>query len=337
MIVAHPFWSEPAGCGAVVRGRYSLFSLLFDTVSVLYLDQGSSDIRCPFPGAAIQIRGALTAEHVSEIQRYLGQQQITHLYFSYDLARVAQQLQGYKILELHDVMHLREQAFSEYGYAAPISVKPTDELASMKRYDCVFVLNSEELRYLAAQSVDQAIYLPPSVTSSRTLISPEARSVGLIGSNAKPNLHGLRNCLGLLSELGGVIAGQLSKEKELVGLAPESLLNMGIVDDVAEFYSRVEVVLSPIKFGAGLKIKVLEAIAYGRPVLATEHSVAGFPEEIRDFVIVNDDVATWDKKLVEQAKALADRDFEGFCRKHFSAEVLIDRLRHVFGINQSSE
>ena len=329
MIMAHPFWAEPLGCGAVVRGRHRLFSQLFSEVSVLFLTRTSAT--CPLPGATFHLRGALSREDVLKVARYLDQEQFSALYFSYDLGGLAHQVDGYKMLELHDVMHIREQAFSAHGYAAPISVKPADELASMRRYDCVFVLNTEECRYLADEGVDQAVYLPPGMSFAQSPVSPEARPIGFIGSQAKPNLHGLRECLGLLRGLGGVIAGPLSQAKEVGDLASSSLLNMGIVGDVADFYSQVEVVLSPIKFGAGLKIKVLEAIAHGRPILATEHSVAGFPEEIREFVIVNDDVPTWDKKLVEQAKALVDRDFEGFCRKHFSAEVLIDRLQHVLG------
>lgn len=329
MIVAHPFWIEPLGCGAVVRGRHQLFSQIFNDVRVLFLSGNS--VTCPLPGATFHLHGALSREDVRQVKQYLDQEQFSALYFSYDLGVLAHQLDGYKILELHDVMHIREQAFSKYGYSAPISVKPAHELASMRRYDCVLVLNTDECRYLADQGVDQAFYLPPSMSFAQSPVSPEARPIGCIGSQAKPNLHGLRECLRLLGELGGVIAGPLSQAKEVGDLVSSSLLNMGIVDDVAHFYSQVEVVLSPIKFGAGLKIKVLEAIAHGRPILATEHSVTGFPEEIREFVIVNDDVPTWDKKLVEQAKALVDRDFEGFCRKHFSAEVLIDRLQHVLG------
>ena len=334
MIVAHPFWAEPLGCGAVVRGRHRLFSQLFNEVSVLFLS--SNAVTCPLPGASFHLQGALSREDVQQVKRYLDQEQFSALYFSYDLGGLAHQLNGYKMLELHDVMHIREQAFSAYGYTAPISVKPADELASMRRYDCVLVLNTDECRYLTDQGVDQAVYLPPSMSFVRSPVLPEARPIGCIGSQAKPNVHGLKECLGLLDELGGVLAGPLSQAKEVSALGSSSLLNMGIVDHVADFYSQVEVVLSPIRFGAGLKIKVLEAIAHGRPVLATEHSVAGFPEEIRDFVIVNDDVSIWDKKWVEQAKALADRDFEGFCRKHFSEEAQIDRFQHVFGSNQTS-
>ena len=328
MIVAHPFWAEPLGCGAVVRGRHRLLSQLFNEVRVLFLSGTSAT--CPLPGATFHLHGALSREDVLQLKRYLDQEQFSALYFSYDLGGLAHQLDGYKMLELHDVMHLRQLAFSEYGYAAPISVKPADELASMQRYDCVLVLNNEERRYLADQGVDQAVYLPPSVTFVQSPVSPEARPIGLIGSQAKPNLHGLQECLGLLGEVGGAIAGPLSQTKEVGDLASNSLLNMGIIDDVADFYRQVDVVLSPIKFGAGLKIKVLEAIAHGRPLLATEHSIAGFPDGIRDFVLVEDDISIWNAELVAEAKKRRKSDFEGFCRANFSDEVLADKLRAVF-------
>jgi glycosyltransferase involved in cell wall biosynthesis len=40
------------------------------------------------------------------------------------------------------------------------------------------------------------------------------------------------------------------------------------------------VALSPVRFGGGLKIKVFEALSFGKPVLATQHSIDGFPKNI---------------------------------------------------------
>src|SRR5690606_3854767 len=44
---------------------------------------------------------------------------------------------------------------------------------------------------------------------------------------------------------------------------------LGLVDDLAPLYRRAGVVVSPLTFGSGLKIKLIEAMAQGKAVVAT--------------------------------------------------------------------
>ena len=50
---------------------------------------------------------------------------------------------------------------------------------------------------------------------------------------------------------------------------------MGRVEDVREFYETVDVVVNPFDFSTGLKIKVVEALSYGIPVLGTANAFEG--------------------------------------------------------------
>lgn len=51
---------------------------------------------------------------------------------------------------------------------------------------------------------------------------------------------------------------------------------IGTVEDIEAEYARARVVVSPLVEGGGSKIKVIEACAMSRPVVATPHSVRGF-------------------------------------------------------------
>ena len=57
---------------------------------------------------------------------------------------------------------------------------------------------------------------------------------------------------------------------------------LGPVDEVATFYDRVDVVLAPIARGGGMKVKVVEAMMHGVPVVATRHAMEGLPRAIAD-------------------------------------------------------
>ena len=74
------------------------------------------------------------------------------------------------------------------------------------------------------------------------------------------------------------IAGRICEVdavRDAVAGAPEVQL-LGFVDNLAEIYAASKATLSPVD-GTGLKIKVVEALAHGRPVFASPASLDGLP------------------------------------------------------------
>jgi glycosyltransferase involved in cell wall biosynthesis len=59
---------------------------------------------------------------------------------------------------------------------------------------------------------------------------------------------------------------------------------VGTVPEVGPEYARARLVISPLFEGGGSKIKVIEACAYGRPVVATPHSLRGFGADLPEVV-----------------------------------------------------
>ena len=71
-----------------------------------------------------------------------------------------------------------------------------------------------------------------------------------------------------------VIAGNVCEK--LRSASPRVSL-LGRIEDIEDFYQDVDVVVAPMAFSTGIKIKVGEALAYGRPVVATANGFGGFP------------------------------------------------------------
>jgi glycosyltransferase involved in cell wall biosynthesis len=96
--------------------------------------------------------------------------------------------------------------------------------------------------------------------------------------NARGIVEFMRNHRELLAVHKLAIAGKvgLVPEVEMVAgeLAHVSLL--GFVDDIDDLYSRSRIVISPVD-GTGLKIKIIEALAAGKPVFGSQHSLEGLP------------------------------------------------------------
>jgi len=66
-----------------------------------------------------------------------------------------------------------------------------------------------------------------------------------------------------------------------VGLVPEGVTVHGVVPDMADAYRRAAVVLAPLRFGTGLKIKSVEALSYGRPLICSPVAAEGMEDSGR--------------------------------------------------------
>ena len=147
------------------------------------------------------------------------------------------------------------------------------------------------------------------------------RVAELIGSSAAPNVDGIAHAIGAVSQLPHlVLAGGISNDPLVQAASAAGIERLGVLPDVRAFYRKINVALSPVRFGGGLKIKVFEALASGKPVIATSHSVEGFPEGIRKIVAVEDDFSRWNADLVEKTAAIRPSDIETYYQENFSMD-----------------
>lgn len=58
----------------------------------------------------------------------------------------------------------------------------------------------------------------------------------------------------------------------------------GFVDDLRPEYAAAHVVLAPVDAGGGVKIKLVEALAYGKPVVSTPHALGGLESSRLDLL-----------------------------------------------------
>jgi hypothetical protein len=161
--------------------------------------------------------------------------------------------------------------------------------------------------------------LPP-----RTMSGP--RAAGFIGNFAfGPNVDALDALLRgwgrQLRDRGWdvVVAGLASDTLPL----PPWVHRLGPVRSPREFYETIDLALAPIRLGGGMKVKVVEALLYGRPVLATPFAMEGFPDAVRKLVHVTaaDGVLPEDGDLLS-VTAGADGALQPFTREGF-----LDNLR----------
>ena len=74
---------------------------------------------------------------------------------------------------------------------------------------------------------------------------------------------------------------------------------LGEVDDAAATYDTSSVVVVPLHAGSGMRIKIAEALAAGRPIVTTTKGMTGLPLEHEEHVMVADTAEHFAKALVE--------------------------------------
>ncbi len=104
----------------------------------------------------------------------------------------------------------------------------------------------------------------------------------------------------------------------LRSLAGPGIVFVGAVADLAAFYDAVRVVAVPMRFGAGVKNKTIEALQYAVPTVATTVGAEGLPTDDPDAVVVADDATNFAAAL---ASLLEDRATWDLVRGRLLAQV----------------
>lgn len=179
---------------------------------------------------------------------------------------------------MHDLFHARTGGTSD----SVVSVDRETEIALLSRADTVIAIQSAEAEFLRREVPGVEIILAPLAVRSVPMASAgEEGRLLFVGSNTAPNVVGLEWFCTHVWPLVRIarpsaileVAGTVSR-----GIAfrvPDGVRMLGLVDDLAPLYAQASVVVSPLTFGSGLKIKLVEAMAQGKAVVATSVTVQG--------------------------------------------------------------
>ena len=110
----------------------------------------------------------------------------------------------------------------------------------------------------------------------------------------------------------------------------------GFVSDeqLQELYDTCRLVVCPLRFGAGVKGKVIEAIYNGIPMITTSIGAEGIPD-VKSVVAVEDEAEAFAARTAElyaDVDGLRERSkrTQRYIREHFSMDALWERVREDF-------
>ena len=122
---------------------------------------------------------------------------------------------------------------------------------------------------------------------------------------------------------------------EIAALATERIIVAGLQRDVRSFFNSVRLSVAPLRFGAGIKGKINQSMAFGVPVVATSLAVEGMGLIDHEDVLVADDPEDFARTLVElyESEELWNRLSENGIKKTralYSTDTARKKLEFLF-------
>jgi glycosyltransferase involved in cell wall biosynthesis len=246
--------------------------------------------------------------------------------------------EGVKVLlDTHDLISDRSNSFQHYQapHQEP-DMTPAQEYAVFDRYDAVILISDHDYQKTRHVLGDHKTVLAPHPTQlPRQAIRPTVGTIGYLASEYLPNVDAIAwfvNNVWPGLQGSGVqldIYGNVCRKLRNGGVPGLKL--RGFVASHAAVYAGMDIVINPVRFGAGLKIKNVEALGSGLPLVTSSHGAQGLPGAAGHAFLVAD---TPEEYLSQLTLLIRDHDYRSsladaayrYAQTHFSPETCFSSL-----------
>ncbi|HEY4757147.1 MAG TPA: glycosyltransferase, partial [Chthoniobacterales bacterium] len=253
------------------------------------------------------------------------------------------------IFDTVDLHYLREQREAQLTQDPDVRRKAQErqllEDRLIKEADETWVVSPIEQQMLQENWPNKSIQLVSNIVDVTGPVTPFAlrRDWLFIGGfQHRPNIDAV---LFFVQEIYPLIRERLPETKfyiigdkappEIVALASDRIIVAGLQRNVRSFFDSVRLSVAPLRFGAGIKGKINQSMAFGVPVVATSIAVEGMNLVDHEHVLVADEPQDFASALIElyQSEALWKRLSQNGISKTeelYSTDAAREKLEFLF-------
>lgn len=237
-----------------------------------------------------------------------------------------------RIVIMHDLFSQRSAQFAMVNASdSVVSLPLEEELQMLGRAETIVAIQRDEAAILQRRLSHHEIVVAP--IAALPVSKPQIGSseiVLFVGSSAAPNADGLRwfieSCWPTIRERRPnamlYVAGSVCNA--LAGTPPATKL-LNVVEDLDDLYTEASVVISPLRAGSGLKIKLIEGLSKGKAMVVTTATMQGVADILNGCVLVDDSASGFAALVVDLLGDASKREELGTkgisaISRHFSPE-----------------
>lgn len=217
-----------------------------------------------------------------------------------------------------------------------------DELKQLSQFDEVIHISYDEYLLFSSFLPNLKHHYLPQFFNPKSINNTDAKAYDVLffGSNNPYNIEGINWFLKEVSPLLDksikiAIVGKVCNNIITEGLSDNVSL-LGFVEDADALYQQTKITICPLKRGTGMKIKVIESLSYGIPVVSTTKGVDGFLNKKPFGGVLIGNTAT--EFANEITKLVTDDTFLNIHQKlaselfysDFSVEKNLEKLSQIF-------
>lgn len=161
--------------------------------------------------------------------------------------------------------------------------------ASLKYSDLKIFITEEDRQSM--NSIENSIVIPVTKTDNYAVPNPSEHTSDYIlffGNSFFPNNEAVNFIIEKIAPFVNkqfLIAGNKMDETFKNVILPDNVKIIGFVEDIKELFLHAVVFFCPIFSGSGMKVKIADALMFGKTIIATEFAAIGYEKQADVFFI----------------------------------------------------
>jgi glycosyltransferase involved in cell wall biosynthesis len=187
-----------------------------------------------------------------------------------------------KILDTHDVLTNRHEIYLKHNYKYNwFATTAAQEKKGLKRADIIIAIQEGEREFFSRLARKRTVTIGHTVKIKMTeKKAASTRSILFIGSANQSNIDAINYFIDeifpkiklVIPDAILLVAGAVCRGLSGFDI---NIIRLGEVIDLDSTYDKCDMVVNPIRFGTGLKIKNIEALGYAKPLVTTSIGAEG--------------------------------------------------------------
>ena len=226
-----------------------------------------------------------------------------------------------KVIDTHDVLANRHKLYQQnnikYNW---FSTTISEERKGLSRADVVISIQDTECEIFKRYINKKVITIGHMVDTFPPRMGNDSsrKNIVFIGSANKSNIDAVEFFIHdifpevkrEIPEAKLILCGKIG---DALDIANGSIKNLGKVENLLSVYDLADVIINPIRMGTGLKIKNVEALGYGKPLVTTSIGAAGLEEGILNSFLVENEANAFAKAVIN---ILNNKDIKDYLSKN---------------------